>query len=255
MARGPEGDAAISLSSDTAIAFCLSVFHRLDVNWELHGFDTTALRELAEMTLRTLQSLLTDPGQPPRDGIALRFFFSSRRRHTSLTCDWSSDVCSSDLVVDGGSDAGIMRAAGRAWRSTRCPQPLVGVMARGTIATPDASGTRKAGTSTAPVEPNHSHLVIVPGERWGDERPWLLAVAATLSGARPSAMLLVNGGPLARREALEAAALGVRVLALRGSGRVADELADAVDRGEPVAGPGGVDVRERIRAVDGEVQA
>src|SRR5690242_21619660 len=24
-------------------------------------------------------------------------FFSSRRRHTILTCDWSSDVCSSDL--------------------------------------------------------------------------------------------------------------------------------------------------------------
>src|SRR6266480_4620661 len=28
------------------------------------------------------------------------FFFSSRRRHTRLTCDWSSDVCSSDLVAD-----------------------------------------------------------------------------------------------------------------------------------------------------------
>src|SRR5438477_694446 len=27
----------------------------------------------------------------------LIFFFSSRRRHTRLTCDWSSDVCSSDL--------------------------------------------------------------------------------------------------------------------------------------------------------------
>src|SRR6266480_7500256 len=27
----------------------------------------------------------------------LKFFFSSRRRHTRLTCDWSSDVCSSDL--------------------------------------------------------------------------------------------------------------------------------------------------------------
>src|SRR5690242_21473319 len=25
------------------------------------------------------------------------FFFSSNRRHTRLTCDWSSDVCSSDL--------------------------------------------------------------------------------------------------------------------------------------------------------------
>src|SRR5580698_9360839 len=27
------------------------------------------------------------------------FFFSSRRRHTRLTCDWSSDVCSSDLKL------------------------------------------------------------------------------------------------------------------------------------------------------------
>src|SRR5438034_11734322 len=26
-----------------------------------------------------------------------RFFFSSRRRHTRSLCDWSSDVCSSDL--------------------------------------------------------------------------------------------------------------------------------------------------------------
>src|SRR5438477_5083549 len=29
------------------------------------------------------------------------FFFSSRRRHTRLTCDWSSDVCSSDLEILG----------------------------------------------------------------------------------------------------------------------------------------------------------
>src|SRR5690242_21146459 len=27
------------------------------------------------------------------------FFFSSRRRHTRLTCHWSSDVCSSDLTI------------------------------------------------------------------------------------------------------------------------------------------------------------
>src|SRR2546430_9441687 len=29
--------------------------------------------------------------------IVLFFFFSSRRRHTRFDCDWSSDVCSSDL--------------------------------------------------------------------------------------------------------------------------------------------------------------
>src|SRR5262245_63734177 len=30
---------------------------------------------------------------------SLLFFFSSRRRHTRCLSDWSSDVCSSDLVV------------------------------------------------------------------------------------------------------------------------------------------------------------
>src|SRR5256886_12604891 len=29
------------------------------------------------------------------------FFFSSRRRHTRFDCDWSSDVCSSDLGGNG----------------------------------------------------------------------------------------------------------------------------------------------------------
>src|SRR5205807_6320169 len=31
----------------------------------------------------------------------MRFFFSSRRRHTRLQGDWSSDVCSSDLESNG----------------------------------------------------------------------------------------------------------------------------------------------------------
>src|SRR5574337_1483155 len=33
------------------------------------------------------------------------FFFSSRIRHTRLSGDWSSDVCSSDLVLDGHENA------------------------------------------------------------------------------------------------------------------------------------------------------
>src|SRR5207237_1484501 len=32
--------------------------------------------------------------------VCLFFFFSSRRRHTRFKCDWSSDVCSSDLATD-----------------------------------------------------------------------------------------------------------------------------------------------------------
>src|SRR5205807_6664116 len=36
----------------------------------------------------------------------ISFFFSSRRRHTRLQGDWSSDVCSSDLDEDGAPVCG-----------------------------------------------------------------------------------------------------------------------------------------------------
>src|SRR5690606_39896855 len=38
------------------------------------------------------------------------FFFSSRRRHTRFSRDWSSDVCSSDLTASGSP--------------TPCPRPI-----------------------------------------------------------------------------------------------------------------------------------
>src|SRR2546430_12125172 len=39
------------------------------------------------------------------------FFFSSRRRHTRFDCDWSSDVCSSDLVQPGTHGAQLLADA------------------------------------------------------------------------------------------------------------------------------------------------
>src|SRR5256886_6336555 len=45
------------------------------------------------------------PGEPDMvwsrllSSTVLVFFFSSRRRHTRFDCDWSSDVCSSDLGI------------------------------------------------------------------------------------------------------------------------------------------------------------
>src|SRR2546430_16211272 len=48
----------------------------------------------------------------------LLFFFSSRRRHTIFDCDWSSDVCSSDLytsvhrlAIHGRSNVGLLIGA------------------------------------------------------------------------------------------------------------------------------------------------
>src|SRR6476661_8925909 len=47
------------------------------------------------------------------------FFFSSRRRHTRFKCDWSSDVCSSDLrdIRESLAWPGTWRMARRFWRT------------------------------------------------------------------------------------------------------------------------------------------
>src|SRR5690606_39706637 len=51
--------------------------------------------------------------------ICIFFFFSSRRRHTRFSRDWSSDVCSSDLGVETifgqwlvAAEEGVVEAAG-----------------------------------------------------------------------------------------------------------------------------------------------
>ena len=52
------------------------------------------------------------------------FFFSSRRRHTRFTSDWSSDVCSSDLNEHFGRAEnilapGIGKNMGDGWETKR----------------------------------------------------------------------------------------------------------------------------------------
>src|SRR5256886_3718516 len=44
-----------------------------------------------------MRYIVTSEGKYSRAGADF-LFFSSRRRHTRFDCDWSSDVCSSDLI-------------------------------------------------------------------------------------------------------------------------------------------------------------
>src|SRR2546430_4171043 len=59
--------------------------------------------------------------------ILMSFFFSSRRRHTRFDCDWSSDVCSSDLLglsqVEPRSYLGLLLAKRASAPAAR--QPLI----------------------------------------------------------------------------------------------------------------------------------
>src|SRR5215211_6803118 len=52
------------------------------------------------------------------------FFFSSRRRHTRSLCDWSSDVCSSDLSALA-LERFVMGGGPRSWPQEDSPAELV----------------------------------------------------------------------------------------------------------------------------------
>src|SRR5256886_3855122 len=85
------------------------------------------------------------------------FFFSSRRRHTRFDCDWSSDVCSSDL-------GGALR------QRERRPRRLRGGDVRGPVglqrlAVPAHGGGRGPGSATQPATRHHRR---VDRERGGE---------------------------------------------------------------------------------------
>ena len=62
------------VTSDVARAFGRSILHRFNVDWPGAGVDEQALDELVEFMLRILQSMILDPGHPPRRGTELRGF-------------------------------------------------------------------------------------------------------------------------------------------------------------------------------------
>ena len=132
-------------------------------------------------------------------------------------------------VVDGGTDAGVIRLLGRARGESHGSFPLVGVVAEALAAPPGAAAEGDA----APLEPHHSHFVLVPGTRWGDEVVWIARVAGLLAGDRPTLTLLVNGGDVAVDDVAESVRVGRPVLVVGGTGRAADTLAAALREEAP----------------------
>jgi SLOG in TRPM, prokaryote len=136
-------------------------------------------------------------------------------------------------VVDGGTDAGVMRVMGQAHDAAGVSFPLIGVAAAGTVVVPDAAGST---ADAAELEPHHTHVVLVPGDSWGDESPWLSEVATVVAGKYPSATLVINGGEITYEDVSHSLAAGRPVIVVAGAGRTADAIAAA-------AGGAGDDVR------------
>ncbi len=70
------GTFAQGVTSATAMAFGHSLLQRVNVDWEAAGMTGELFDEFVEHVLRTVQSLILDPGDPPRRGKALRQYLS-----------------------------------------------------------------------------------------------------------------------------------------------------------------------------------
>lgn len=125
------------------------------------------------------------------------------------------------VVADGGTYAGTMAAMGEARRRTGGTYPLVGVC-------PYDAVTYLGGPVPAEgryaLDPWHTHFVFVEGGAFGVESELLVGLAG--ANAAPGIALIVNGGDIVCKEAQMHAARGTPIVVVRGSGRMADRLAD-----------------------------
>lgn len=128
-------------------------------------------------------------------------------------------------VVDGGTDAGVMRLMGAARTQIGAKFALVGVTPADKVALPSELETDSDLTR---LEPSHTHFLLIPGSNWGDESPWISDIATVLGGGTPSVTVLLNGGEITFKDAFYSVNAGRLVVVIAGSGRTADILAGAL---------------------------
>jgi hypothetical protein len=127
--------------------------------------------------------------------------------------------------VDGGTRFGVMRLFGEARAAGQGTFPLVGVVAAGPAKLPPEQAFPHAEMA---LEAHHTHFVIVPGDNWGDEAPWIARTATVLAGAASSITVLIGGGEIAYADVGHSVEAGRRVVVVAGSGGTADRLVDAL---------------------------
>src|SRR5437870_3336767 len=80
------------------------------------------------------------------------------------------------LIIDGGTQSGVMAMMGEAIARSPETCQLLGIAPKGKIMHPELAGA-SAVSDGAPLEPNHSHFVLVESAEWGGETGKMLELA------------------------------------------------------------------------------
>lgn len=131
------------------------------------------------------------------------------------------------IIVDGGTQAGVMALMGQGVADQGRNSILLGVAPVGKVSYPGgpAEGSFE---DRASLDPNHSHFVLVESDEWGGETETMYELAEELSKEIPVLTVLVNGGQVAKHEVLQSIRQGWPMIVVEGTGRLADEIARTV---------------------------
>lgn len=133
-------------------------------------------------------------------------------------------------VIDGGTSSGVMAMIGAVRRARRYTFPLIGVAPVGLIDYPGYANPKREGS----LDSGHSHFALVNAAEWGSESQAYMGLCRALSGegAQAAMGIIVNGGKITQKEAyLATCVYQMPILVMAGSGRFADDLAGAFERG------------------------
>src|SRR6185503_710349 len=127
------------------------------------------------------------------------------------------------VLIDGGTQSGVMAMMGQgvADRGHKCS--LIGVAPKALVQYPGS-----AIQSSVPLDPNHSHFVLVEGDEWGSELGTIFSLTNALTaGVAKVVAILASGGANARDEVVHAVRQNLPLIVIEGSGGLADEIATA----------------------------
>lgn len=136
-------------------------------------------------------------------------------------------------IISGGTDAGVFSLLG----SGLGDQSVVSCIGVAPAARVTWPGRADAAPDAVPLEPHHSHFVLVDGDEWGDELGTMLRLAAAVAGSGLSLAILAGGGEVAKQELIAHVRAGREIVVLAGSGRLADDVASAIAAGGNVRDP------------------
>jgi hypothetical protein len=130
------------------------------------------------------------------------------------------------MVFDGGTRSGIMEQMGNAVADCENKIVQLGVAPSAKVAYPDES-QEKAVESIAPLDPNHTHFVLVDCKEWGCETKTMFELAKYLGKGIPVVTVLFNGGEIAKEEVRQSVRQHWPVIVVEKTGRLADQIAKA----------------------------